>query len=133
VVHGGTTSHLWRHLDSCGLYKRAKGKTSDLITISEKDDNEVVSSTWINGKWDQMKDRELLAKMIVGHELSFMFSEYSIFHTYMKYNNSLWQKVSRMTIARECMKVVESEKDKLNKVFKNVHRIFLTSDCWILN
>jgi BED zinc finger len=45
VIHGGTTSHLWRHLDSCGLYKRAKSKTSGLITISEQDDNEVVSST----------------------------------------------------------------------------------------
>jgi BED zinc finger len=101
VVHGGTTSHLWRHLGSCGLYKRAKGKTAGLITISEQDDNEVVSPVWVNGKWDPMKDRELLAKMIVGHELPFLFSEYSIFHSYMKYNNPLWQKVSRITITRD--------------------------------
>jgi BED zinc finger len=50
VVHGGTTSHLWRHLRNCGLYKRAKGKTIGLITISEQNDNEVVSSVWVNGK-----------------------------------------------------------------------------------
>jgi hypothetical protein len=130
MVHGVTTSHLWSHLGSCGLYKRAKGKTAGLITISEQDDNEVVSSVWVNEKWDPMKDRELLAKMIVGHELPFFFSEYSIFHSYMKYNNPLWQKVSRMTITRECMKVVESEKNKLKKVFKNINRISLTSDCW---
>jgi hypothetical protein len=77
------------------MYKRAKGKTAGLITISEQDDNEVMSSVWVNGKWDPMKDRELLAKMIVGHELPFLFSEYSIFHSYMKYNNLLWQKFSK--------------------------------------
>jgi hypothetical protein len=81
---------LWRHLSSCDLYKRAKNKTSGLITISEQSDNEVVSSAWVNEKWDQMKDRELLTKMIVSHELLFIFSEYSIFHSYMKYNNLLW-------------------------------------------
>jgi hypothetical protein len=76
-----------------------------------------------------MKDRELLVKMIVGHELSFLFLEYSIFHSYIKYNNIFSQKVSRTTITRECMKVVESEKDKLKKVFKNVDRRSLTFDC----
>jgi hypothetical protein len=73
VVHGGTTSYLWHHLGSYGLYKRAKDKTLGLITISEQGDNETVSSICINKKWDPMKNRELLAKMIVGHELSFLF------------------------------------------------------------
>jgi hypothetical protein len=64
-----------------------------------------------------MKDRELFAKMIVGHELPLLFSEYSIFHAYVKYNNPLWQKVSRMTITRKCMKIVDSAKRQVEKEF----------------
>ncbi|KAJ3684273.1 hypothetical protein LUZ61_013437 [Rhynchospora tenuis] len=135
TVNSGTTSHLLRHLKSCGKYKRFIGNTSGLIPINESGDGavEAASPLWMNGKWDPMKDRELLANVIVGHELPFLFAEYSLFHKYMKYNNPLHQKVSRTTITKECIKVVESEKDKLKKVFQNVDRISLTSDCWTSN
>ena len=111
-VEGGTTSHLWRHLEGCGAYKRYQGKTSGFITINESDrqgENEVTSKIWMNAKWYLIKDRDFLAKMIIAHELPFMFDEYSLFITYMKYNNPLWQKVSRNNIRKECVKVVESE------------------------
>ncbi|KAJ4752404.1 Zinc finger BED domain-containing protein DAYSLEEPER [Rhynchospora pubera] len=94
-------------------YKKVKGGGSD-----EGD------PVWVNGKWDPVKDREMLANVIVGHELTFMFSEYSLFHKYMLYNNPLWQKVSRTTITKECMKVVESERVKLKKVFKDVDKVW---------
>ncbi|KAJ1697461.1 hypothetical protein LUZ63_005973 [Rhynchospora breviuscula] len=134
-VKGGTTTHLWRHLEGCVLYKRHQGKTAGLIPISETqlgglDEGDLV---WVNGKWDPVKDREMLANMIVGHELPFMFSEYSLFRKYMLYNNPLWQKVSRTTITKECMRVVESERVKLKKVFKDVDKVSLTSDCWTSN
>jgi hypothetical protein len=41
--------------------------------------------------------------------------------------------VSRTTIKSDCMKVFETEKDKLTKIFKCVDRISLTSDCWTSN
>ncbi|KAJ1703531.1 hypothetical protein LUZ63_003310 [Rhynchospora breviuscula] len=124
VVKGCTTTHLWRHLRGCVLYKHHEGKAAGLIPISETqlgvvDEGDPV---WVNGKWDPVKDRELLANVIVGHELPFMFSEYSLFRKYMLYNNPLWQKVSRTTITKECMKVVESERGKLKKVFKDIDK-----------
>ncbi|KAJ4786180.1 Zinc finger BED domain-containing protein RICESLEEPER 2 [Rhynchospora pubera] len=135
AVKAGTTTHLWRHLESCVHYKRHQGKTAGLIPISETQLGVVDEGdrVWVNGKWDPVKDREMLANVIVGHELPFMFSEYSLFRKYMLYNNPLWQKVSRTTITRECMKVVESERDKLKKIFKDVDKVSLTSDCWTSN
>ncbi|KAJ3689916.1 hypothetical protein LUZ61_019080 [Rhynchospora tenuis] len=134
-VKGGTTTHLRRHLEGCVLYKRHQGKTAGLLPISENQlgDLDVGGTVWVNGKWDPVKDREMLAYIIVGHELPFMFSEYSLFRRYMLYNNPLWQKVSRTTITKECMRVVESERGKLKKVFKDVEKVSLTSDCWTSN
>ncbi|XP_077222121.1 zinc finger BED domain-containing protein RICESLEEPER 2-like [Tasmannia lanceolata] len=41
--------------------------------------------------------------------------------------------MSGNTIKLECMKVYETEKEKLKKNFKGVGRISLTSDCWTSN
>jgi hypothetical protein len=133
-VPGGTTSTMQRHIKGCGRIKRAKGKISGLIPIcesSEHGENEVISKGW--EKYCQFKSRELLAKMITAHELSFMFTEYQWFNAFMKYNNSMYQKVSKNTIKKECVKVFETEKDKFKKVFKNIDRISLTCDCWTSN
>jgi hypothetical protein len=45
----------------------------------------------------------------------------------------MYQKVCRNTIKNECVKVFETEKDKLKKVLKNIDRISLTYDCWTSN
>jgi hypothetical protein len=76
-VPGDTTSTMQHHIKGCGRIKRAKGKASGLILIcesSEHDENEVISKGW--GKYCQFKSRELLAKMIIVHELYFMFVKY---------------------------------------------------------
>jgi hypothetical protein len=42
----------------------------------------------------------------------------------MKYNNSLYQKMSRAIIIRDCIKVVEEEREKMkksSKIFKLSH------------
>jgi BED zinc finger len=133
-VPGGTTSTMQRHIKGCGRIKRAKGKISGLIPIcesSEHGENEIISKGW--GKYCQFKSRELLSKMITVHELPFMFAEYQWFNAFMKYNNPMYQKVSRNTIKKECVKVFETEKDKLKKVFKNIDRISLTYNCWTSN
>ncbi|XP_022034677.1 zinc finger BED domain-containing protein RICESLEEPER 2 isoform X1 [Helianthus annuus] len=71
--------------------------------------------------------------MIVAHELPFSFVEYHWFNALLKYLNPLFQKVSRATIRKDCIKVVESEREKMKKVFKKTDMISLTSDCWTSN
>jgi hypothetical protein len=41
--------------------------------------------------------------------------------------------VSRVTIRKDCIKVFETEKDKIKKKIKNIDMISLTSDCWTSN
>jgi hypothetical protein len=82
------------------------------------------------GGYDQMKCREIIAKMIIAHELPFSFVEYHWFNQLLKYNNPLYQKVSRAIITRDCIKVVEVEREKMKFFFD---MFSLTSDCWTSN
>jgi BED zinc finger len=131
-VIGGPTSTLKRHIQTCGYIKRAKGKKKGLITLGSCGSDNVAEFT-SGGGYDQMKCREIITKMIIAHELSFSFIEYHWFNQLLKYNNPLYQKVSRATITRDCIKVVEVEREKMKKIFKNVDMISLTSDCWTSN
>jgi hypothetical protein len=60
--------------------------------------------------YDQMKCREIMAKMIIAHELPFAFVEYTYFNILMKYNNHFYQRMSRTTIRNDCIKVFEMKK-----------------------
>ncbi|XP_035832826.1 zinc finger BED domain-containing protein RICESLEEPER 2-like [Helianthus annuus] len=126
-----TTTHLLRHLKKCVFVKRLKG-TKGFINF-QPSDNENASEFNAMGGYDQMKCRELIAKLIIAHELPFSFVEYHWFNILMKYNNPLYQKVSMATIRKDCIKVVELEREKLKKVLKKVDMISLTSDCWTSN
>ncbi|KAI7742012.1 hypothetical protein M8C21_024079 [Ambrosia artemisiifolia] len=86
-----------------------------------------------SGGFEQMKCREIIAKMILAHELPFSFVEYHWFNEFMTYNNPAYQKVSRETIIEDCIRVVEAEREKMKKVLQNVDMISLTSDCWSSN
>ncbi|KAK1434398.1 hypothetical protein QVD17_00138 [Tagetes erecta] len=126
-----TTSHLLRHLPKCTGIKRLKGKKGFINFQPSSSDN--ASEYNLNGGYDHMKCREIIAKMIIAHELPFSFVEYYWFNELMKYNNPFYQKVSRSTIRKDCMRVVEVEREKLKKVFKSVDMISITSDCWTSN
>jgi Domain of unknown function (DUF4413) len=128
----GSTSPLLRHVDSCYGIKMVKGKSKGMINFqgSNQIDCEVIRES---GGYDQMKCRELIAKMIIAHELPFMFVEYQWFNILMKYNNPLYQRVSRTTIKNDCIKIFESEKEKIKKNFRNIKMISLTTDCWTSN
>ncbi|KAK9064505.1 hypothetical protein SSX86_015887 [Deinandra increscens subsp. villosa] len=128
---GGTTTTMKRHIPKCPTLIIARGNKKSCINFSASvatDDGSVRS-----GAYDQMKCREIIAKLIVAHELPFSFVEYHWFNVLMKYNNPLYQKVSRATIRKDCIKVVDTEREKIMKVFKNVDIISLTSDCWTSN
>jgi BED zinc finger len=131
-VIGGPTSTLKRHIQTCGYIKRAKEKKKGLITLGSCGSDNVAELT-SGGGYDQMKCREIIAKMIIAHELPFSFVEYHWFNQLLKYNNPLYQKVSRAIITRDCIKVIEVEREKMKQIFKNVDMISLTSDCWTSN
>ncbi|XP_076885190.1 zinc finger BED domain-containing protein RICESLEEPER 2-like [Bidens hawaiensis] len=131
-----TTSSLVRHLRECALYKKSQGKTKGFIhsfESSSSDGKKVFPGIELNGAYDHTKNREIIAKMIICHELPFSFVEYHWFNQLLKYNNHLYEKVSRSTITRDCKKVVEGEKEKVKKMLKKVNMISLTSDCWTSN
>jgi BED zinc finger len=86
AVIGGPTSTLQRHLQSCGWFKRSKGKRQGLIRFESCESGTVLELNTNRG-YDQMKYREIMAKMIIAHELPFVFVEYTWFNILMKYNN----------------------------------------------
>jgi BED zinc finger len=86
AVIGGPTSTLQRHLQGCPYFKRSKGKTQGLIRFESCESGNVNELNTTRG-YDQMKCREIIAKMIIAHELPFAFVEYTWFNILMKYNN----------------------------------------------
>ncbi|KAJ1701202.1 hypothetical protein LUZ63_000981 [Rhynchospora breviuscula] len=134
-VDGGPTSTLLLHVKSkCAALKKERGKTQGMLNFeSQESTNFSLGISGPGGGYDHAKNREIMAKMIIAHELPFAFVEYTWFNILMKYNNHMFQKVSRQTIKKECMKVFESEREKMKKWFKDISKISLTSDCWTSN
>jgi BED zinc finger len=118
----GSTSRLLRHVDSCYGIKMVKRKSKLMINFqgSNQVDCEVIRES---GVYVQMKCREIIAKMIIAHEFPFMFVEYQWFNILMKYNNLLYQRVSKTTIKNDCIKIFESEKEKIKKIFRNFRKL----------
>ncbi|KAK9080684.1 hypothetical protein SSX86_000442 [Deinandra increscens subsp. villosa] len=133
---GGVTGST--HSKSCPYMKRLKGTNNGFIN-SEACSSASVSASASpsgfssNGGYDQMKCREMIAKMIIAHELPFLFVEYHWFNRLMECNNHLYQKVSWVTVRKDCVKVVEVEREKLKKVLENVDMVSLSGDRWTSN
>jgi phage FluMu protein Com len=112
LMASGSTSHLLKHINDCYQIKKSKGQTKDTLVF--QDSNQLDYDVARDSKgYDQMKCREIIAKMIIAHELPFMFVEYQWFNILMKYSNPLYQRVSRATIKNDCVKIFETEKDKI--------------------
>jgi hypothetical protein len=69
IMMGGLTTILQRHLQVCPYFKRSKGKTQVLIRFESCESNGVVSEMNLSRGYDQMKCKEIMAKMIIAHEL----------------------------------------------------------------
>lgn len=127
----GTTSQLVRHLNEC-FYLINRAKDQSVINFSSVDaqTTDLQIPMVYNGSYDHSKIREIMAKMIIAHEYPFIMVEHAWFNILCKALNPNFVKVSRTTIRNECMKVYDAERDKLKKIFKTIHRISLTCDCW---
>ncbi|XP_077246794.1 zinc finger BED domain-containing protein RICESLEEPER 2-like [Tasmannia lanceolata] len=130
-MKGRTTSTLKRHMNSYRSlsWKRPKQSTISFLPV---DGSGVDFGGFGITSYDQMKIREIIAKMIIMHEYPFKMVEHTWFNILCKSLNLSYEKMSMNTIKVECMKVYEIEK-KLKKNFKDAGRISLTSDCWTSN
>ncbi|MFS8002830.1 putative transcription factor/ chromatin remodeling BED-type(Zn) family [Helianthus anomalus] len=129
-----STTSMRRHLQECGLFKKAQGKKIGFLNFdSGKNDCDAFEGFDSNGGYNQMKIREIIAKMIIAHELPFSFVKYQWFNHLMKTMNPLYEKVSRPTITPDCIKVVDVEKKRIKKTLKKAEMVSLTSDCWTSN
>ncbi|XP_077251938.1 zinc finger BED domain-containing protein RICESLEEPER 2-like [Tasmannia lanceolata] len=116
-MRGGTTSTLRRHMSSSKAlsWKRPKQST---LSFPPADGSGIEFGGFAITSYDQMKIREIIAKMIIVHEYPFKMVEYTWFNILYKSLNPSYEKMSRNTIKLECMKVYETEKEKLKKNFK---------------
>ena len=73
--------------------------------------------------------RRALATLIITDELPFRFVEGEGFRKFCQVMQPKFAVPSRITIARDCLKLYYEEKEKLNKEIKN-ERICLITDCW---
>uniref|UniRef100_A0A803N206 BED-type domain-containing protein n=1 Tax=Chenopodium quinoa TaxID=63459 RepID=A0A803N206_CHEQI len=74
--------------------------------------------------------REALIHMIIVDELPFKHVEKSGFRHFVQVACPQFHIPSRVTIARDCLKLYYSEKEKLREMFKTCQRISVTTDTW---
>ncbi|MCL7035965.1 hypothetical protein MKW94_013976 [Papaver nudicaule] len=109
------TSALTKHLKSCGVFKKTQKKIDQIyLKAYEKGDGSVAA---YNFKFNQEVTRDCIARMIISHELPFLFVEYIGF---------------RRLLASLFKLVYEIEKKHLYETFSKVQsRISLTTYMWI--
>uniref|UniRef100_A0A803MX30 BED-type domain-containing protein n=1 Tax=Chenopodium quinoa TaxID=63459 RepID=A0A803MX30_CHEQI len=74
--------------------------------------------------------REALVHMIIVDELPFKHVEKPGFRHFVQVACPQFHIPSRVTIARDCLKLYYSEKEKLREMFKTCQRISVTTDTW---
>ncbi|GJX79045.1 zinc finger BED domain-containing protein RICESLEEPER 2-like protein [Tanacetum coccineum] len=125
-IHG--TSTLRGHLKICDKFpgNMLDGQTQLSIQKGEGDDRKMIA--W---KFDQQTVRRSLAYMLVVDELPFKFVEGKGFKHFLNATQPLFHTPSRITMARDCVKLYLEEKKKVGILLRgNVGRICLTTDTW---
>ncbi|MCL7027165.1 hypothetical protein MKW94_004814 [Papaver nudicaule] len=98
------------------------------LKASEKGDGAVDA---YNFKFNQEVTRDCIARMIILHELPFLFVEYIGFKRVMTSCQPNIKLVKRNTTKSDCMQVYEIEKKHLYETFSKVQsRISLTTNMW---
>ncbi|KAG2696953.1 hypothetical protein I3760_07G084500 [Carya illinoinensis] len=83
-----------------------------------------------NFTYDHSRVLELASHMILYHEYPFSLIEHVVFNKFMSANTLYWEKMSRATAKKECMKTYENEKTKLRALLKHVNKFHITTDMW---
>ncbi|KAI3927198.1 hypothetical protein MKW92_013536 [Papaver armeniacum] len=126
------TSSLTKHLKSCFAYQRTQKKVDQMfLKASELEDGDVAA---YNFKFIPEVTRDLIARMIILHELPFYMVEYVLFGMVLSSLQPNFKLVKRTTAKTDCMKVYNYEKKLLYETFSKVQsRISLTTDMWTCN
>ncbi|MCL7022640.1 hypothetical protein MKW94_010151 [Papaver nudicaule] len=123
------TSALTKHLKSCDVFKKKQKQVNQMyLKVCEKGDGSVAA---YNFKFNQEVTHDCIARMIILHELPFLFVEYIGFRRLLASLQPNFKLVKRNTTKSDCMKVYEIEKKHLYETFSKVQsRISLTTDMW---
>ncbi|XP_058086418.1 zinc finger BED domain-containing protein RICESLEEPER 2-like [Magnolia sinica] len=123
----GSTTTLKKHISKCQKKMRSAA-TQQTLSFSQSAMGPLVSIY----KYDKELVNELTAKLIITDERPFQMVESPAFVGLARCLNPKYEKVSRTTIKRVCMKIYEGEKVKLKRelVTQAISRISLTSDLW---
>ena len=74
--------------------------------------------------------RMALARMIIVDELPFRFVEHGGFIDFMAKVEPRFEVPSRVTVAKDCLRVYIREKESLRKVLMGGQRVRLTTNTW---
>ena len=125
----GPTTQYNRHLQGCVTRKIAlKGQQQLTIgTVTAR--SETVGAVQ-NFKYDHARMREVIAQMIMVHELPFSFVEYEWFNLAMKTATPNYERISRKMVKKDCVSSYEIEKNAIKAMLENVSRVSITTDLW---
>ncbi|KAL0385845.1 UNVERIFIED_CONTAM: hypothetical protein Sradi_2978800 [Sesamum radiatum] len=117
--HNNGTTSLWRHLENrCTKYPHKKDKSQKSITDFAKSETENDIAFGKMKKLDIEGIRKSLAKMVILDELPFKMVEGEGFRAYSQVLEPRFVVPSRITVARDCMKLYVEEKKALKKTFE---------------
>nr|POE71034.1 zinc finger bed domain-containing protein ricesleeper 1 [Quercus suber] len=126
------TSAMWSHIKSgCKKYpyRRDKGQTTLTYQSKKKGEGEGGNELVLR-KFSVERLRMALARMIIVDELPFRFVEHSGFIDFMSEVEPRFEVPSRVTVARDCLRLYIREKESLRKVLMAGQRVCLTTDTW---
>ncbi|XP_027174346.1 zinc finger BED domain-containing protein RICESLEEPER 1-like [Coffea eugenioides] len=112
---------MWRHRENCFVRKAKLRKAEQQTKINFQPADERFSTVppLHTGKFDMEAMREAAAHWILMHEHPFTILEEEGFNIMMKRGWPEWQKISRMTIKKDCTQVYEIEKKKLKNLLRH--------------
>lgn len=91
--------------------------------------NDDSSSRLSTYKFDPEVEREKFAKMVMKHDLPFLFAEYEYVRDWVSYICPMFKFRSRNTLRTDCTKVFDDQKAKVYRTLgQNTSRISLTTD-----
>ena len=121
------TSILRMHLESqCKKYPNRLSKGQQLLSFEIKKEGGIMLK---NHSFNVEECRKALAKFVIVDEMLFRVVEGEGFVEYSRTLEPRFTIPSKWTVARECMKLYDEEKEKLKGLIKD-RRICLTTDCW---
>ena len=119
--HSHGTSGLRRHRVRCKMYPRNRGRQQQLN----------IEGKVVSRKYDHTVFRQMVAKTIVQHDLSYSYGEYERVRDTWKYLNDDVQTICRNTSRADVYRLYESERDTLKRKLASLPgRVFFTSDLW---